>query len=307
MMASTLPDFLCVGAQKAGTTSLFEILRKHPDIYLPREKEIHFFDKDCNYQRGVSWYSKFFESQSGQKVIGEITPDYMLYEDVPERILETLGSDVKFVFVLRHPVHRAYSQYNFHRMHAVADARTFESCIDTDPVTPRCADSVEWHTPAFYLERSLYHRRIESFLRVFPVENIFVTLFEELFGQSGEREISRLLRFLNVRVVSLQSDMRSNPSNVPRRKGLYQFLKKSKRLRSIAKAALPGSAYAGMRNRILNAILTKPNVLDPGFESMILERCFRSDIQRLELLLGRSLSVWYEEPRGITESNTISS
>jgi hypothetical protein len=293
-MKSTLPNFLCVGAQKAGTTSLYEILRKHPDVFLPQEKEVHFFSRDSNYQRGVSWYAKFFESQSNQRAIGEISPDYMLYEEVPERILETLGGEIKLIVVLRHPVRRAYSQYNFHLMHAVADTHSFEACIDTKPVTPKCADFEEWHTPAFYLERSLYHRQIENFLRVFPERNVFVTLFEELFGGFGESEVSRLLGFLGVQSLSLQTNELANPSNVPRQKELYKFLKDSKRLRAIAKIVLPGSVYGGIRSRVLEIILRRPSALEPGVEKVILERCFHADIQRLETLLGRSLSVWYE-------------
>ena len=59
-MTSGLPNFLCVGAQKAGTTTLFNILKQHPDIFLPSTKEAHFFDKEERYQKGISWWISTF-------------------------------------------------------------------------------------------------------------------------------------------------------------------------------------------------------------------------------------------------------
>ena len=95
-----LPNFLCVGTQKAGTSTLFEILRQHPDIFLPPEKETHFFYSDGNYAQGASWYkAAFYSDWAGQKVIGDITPEYMFRKNVPERIKATLGADVKIVFM----------------------------------------------------------------------------------------------------------------------------------------------------------------------------------------------------------------
>src|SRR5437868_3900524 len=104
-----LPNFLCVGAQKAGTTTLYEILKQHPDIFLPKKiKETKFFVYEEKFQRGKTWYEKeFFSEVKNEKAFGEIDPAMMFEEKSAQRIFDTLGKDVKLIFVFRNPVARA--------------------------------------------------------------------------------------------------------------------------------------------------------------------------------------------------------
>ena len=74
IMKESLPNFICVGANKAGTTSLQELLKQHPDVYLPEEKEIHYFDNDKSYGVGIEWYQKYYHKFDGQKAVGDISP-----------------------------------------------------------------------------------------------------------------------------------------------------------------------------------------------------------------------------------------
>ena len=111
-----LPNFLCVGAQKAGSSSLYKLLKSHPEIYISEKNELHFFNVEENYKKGLQHYENFCEKgYKNQKLIGEFTPDYLQYSFVPSRIKNDLG-DVKIIIILRHPVDRAYSQFNFHKM-----------------------------------------------------------------------------------------------------------------------------------------------------------------------------------------------
>ena len=103
-----LPNFLICGASKSGTTTLQEVLCTHPDIFMPKKKrangrEIHFFNNDKNFAKGIEWYEKQFEGWNGEKAIGEKTPSYLCTPCVPERIHRFLP-DVKLIFILRHPV-----------------------------------------------------------------------------------------------------------------------------------------------------------------------------------------------------------
>ena len=107
-----LPNFLCVGAQKAGTTTLYDILKQHPEICLPVEKETHFFNKEARYLKGVTWWLKrCFSNYNNEKILGDITPEYLFFKKVPNRIFNTLGRDIKIIIIVRDPVARAYSQY----------------------------------------------------------------------------------------------------------------------------------------------------------------------------------------------------
>lgn len=105
-----LPNFLIVGAARAGTTSLYYYLKQHPDVFMSPKKEIDFFDVDKNFEKGLDWYERYFEGYTGQKAIGEASPLYMYLEKVPKRIAKVIP-DVKLIFILRNPVDRAYSHY----------------------------------------------------------------------------------------------------------------------------------------------------------------------------------------------------
>ena len=108
----SLPNFMCIGAAKSGTTSLYDILKQHSDIFLPSFKEPHFFDIPSVYQNGIEWYEKtYFQSVKNEKCIGDFSPTYLFDEHAPERILNDLGDNVKFIIILRNPVDRAYSHY----------------------------------------------------------------------------------------------------------------------------------------------------------------------------------------------------
>ena len=118
-----LPNFICVGAQRAGTTTLFNTLKLHPSISLSLTKEVHFFDNHENYKKGINWSKNFFKK--GNKINGEITPDYMIYNFVPKRIFETLGENIKLIFLLRNPSQRAFSQFNFYLNQGVEKKNKF--------------------------------------------------------------------------------------------------------------------------------------------------------------------------------------
>lgn len=100
--------FFIAGAPKSGTSTLAHLLNKHPEIHIPNQKELFFFD--FNYLRGLNWYQKlFFQAGPGQ-LLGDATPWYMSWRGVPERIAECFP-EAKIVFLLRDPVARAWSHY----------------------------------------------------------------------------------------------------------------------------------------------------------------------------------------------------
>jgi hypothetical protein len=105
-----LPDFLICGAQKAGTTALTFYLRNHPGIFIPWKKELHFFDADFNFNKGLDFYTRQFAGASQAQVTGEGTPIYMYLNKIPGRIAPALPG-IKLIFILRNPVDRAWSHY----------------------------------------------------------------------------------------------------------------------------------------------------------------------------------------------------
>ena len=99
-------DFLGIGAQKAGTTWLYEQLRLHPDISFPAGKEVHFWD--LQYERGIEWYRPLF-THDKCKCLGEITPAYAMLSKVHIEEIRDINPSLKIIYILRNPIHRAWS------------------------------------------------------------------------------------------------------------------------------------------------------------------------------------------------------
>ncbi len=121
-LAETI-TFLVIGAQKAGTTWICDVLRRHPDVFIPDWKELHFFEQEPNFEKGADWYLDFFEGSETALARGEGTPNYFynvctpqehrdwICREVPARIHAHLP-DVRLILSLRDPVQRAVSAYN---------------------------------------------------------------------------------------------------------------------------------------------------------------------------------------------------
>ena len=183
-MAQVEPNFLIIGAPKAGTTSLWALLREHPDIFTPETKEIGFFCWDDVYARGFDWYCSLFAPGAGCAARGESHPRYSLIESNPEspaRIAHYLPN-AKLIYMVRHPLDRIVSHY----LHETSLQR----------IPPRSfARSVRTHAPL--LEGSRYHHVVQAYRRYFPDRQLKVVFFEQ-FTRDPETVVGDCCRFLDV-------------------------------------------------------------------------------------------------------------
>lgn len=175
-LATMLPNFLVIGAEKCGTTWLHAVLRAHPEIFVPPTKEIHYFNRlDSNlrerdsFRRGLNWYERFFADWSGERHVGEVTPLYMCDPVAPQRIAETLP-DVRLVCLLRHPVDRAYAHY------WMARAKGHES---------RSFDEVVAARDPRFIERGFYARQLSGIIDRFGRGRVAILVFEETVDDPG--------------------------------------------------------------------------------------------------------------------------
>ena len=191
-----LPDFLIVGAQRAGTTSLHEALAQHPSIGASDWKEVHYFD--LNFGRGQSWYRSHFPTaatarlkrlRTGGFAAGESSPYYLYHPSVPERAASTVP-DARIIVILRDPVSRAYSHYG-HEVKRGVEPLSFEAALDAEPErlageeSRLLADPLALspaHQDFSYVGRGRYAEQIERWLRFFPREQILIVSSEQLFG-----------------------------------------------------------------------------------------------------------------------------
>ena len=171
------PNFIVVGAMKAGTTSYAAMLRQHPDIFMP-EQEVHFFDVDARYHAGLSDYATSFSGHTGEQVVGEKTPTYSYRDDIPGRIAELLP-DVKLIWLFRDPVARAYSHYRFFASRGT-ERLSFEQAIEREK------QGRTKHYTMNYIDRSIYVKQVKNYLQCFNSEQMLFLLFEEFMNNPAD-------------------------------------------------------------------------------------------------------------------------
>ena len=203
-----LPDFLILGAQKAGTTALYAYLRWHPQITGPSFKEVSFFDR--HYARGERWYRAHLPiRRSG--IVGEASPSYLFHPLAPERVARMLPR-ARLIALLRSPADRAFSHYqhevalgredlSFDDALAREDGR-MEGELDRMLRDPTYFSYAWWNYT--YAARGRYAEQLERWLAEFPREQLLVLFTEELAADTAAT-YRRVLDFLGVEARGLES------------------------------------------------------------------------------------------------------
>ena len=161
-MKGSLPDFVVIGEGRTGTTWLRECLLHHPGVFIPENpgREIHFFSR--YYDKGLDWYASLFSGVGNDKKKGDVSPSYFAWDCASK--IRACMPDVKIIAIVRNPLERAYSTYN--RRKFDRGKVSFEEAIEEDEFD--------------YLERGLYWRNLQQYLKEFNKEQILVKLTEDL-------------------------------------------------------------------------------------------------------------------------------
>lgn len=178
-----LPTFIIIGAQRGGTTSMYNYLAQHPQIRTPHAKELHYFS--LYYRRSLDWYRGNFPSLAPGEVSFEATPLYLFDERVPPRVAADLP-ETKFMVLLRNPVSRAYSQYQHNRKHGI-EPLSFEDAIAAEP--ERLAHGSQTDTYFSrrmrrlygYLERGQYAVQLRRWFDVIDPSRFLILRSEDLY------------------------------------------------------------------------------------------------------------------------------
>jgi len=208
-----LPDFIIPGAAKAGTTSLYGWLVRHPFVRAAAQKELHYFD--YNYYRGEDWYRSQFPLQSERDAFaaehgrpfltGEASPSYITHAWAPERLARDLPH-VKLLITLRNPIDRAFSQFQMTRREASEPLESFAEAVDAEderlaPLLARSAADPHfyswWIGSWSYKLRSRYAEHLERWLGLFGREQIHVLTLEQL-SSDPQGTLERVHEFLGL-------------------------------------------------------------------------------------------------------------
>lgn len=292
----SLPNFFCIGAAKSGTTTLYDILKQHPDIFTPAFKEPHFFDITDNYNNGLEWYEKNYFRNINKKIIADFTPSYFFEKQAAKRIFNDLGNDIKFVVLLRNPVDRAYSHY----LHSVRDKnedKGFEEAILKED--NRMETFIKNKDYLSYLRNSYYHQglygeMIERYLKYFSLDNFLFIHFENEFLLERKKTINKLLVFIGVdTAINLNLDLRSNPASKENFKFLKRLMQKKGWWRKVLKFMIPSmQSRQIIRNKIQRANLKElyKEKLSKELKTDLYNEYFKEDIIKFEKLTNKKLS-----------------
>jgi hypothetical protein len=168
-----LPDFLGIGAQKAGTTWLYENLRCHPEIFLPDQKELHYFD--WGFHGSLRSYSDRFKPGVG-KVKGEITPGYSILPKRRIAFISKLMPELRLVFLLRDPIERSWSQALMNLV--TVPERKYEEVSE--------AEIRDHFESARSIQRGDYLTTIDNWLSFYPPERLYTGFYDDIIEQPRE-------------------------------------------------------------------------------------------------------------------------
>ncbi len=287
MSQPRLPNFLIIGAAKAGTTTLFAYLAKHPDVFMCEPKEPEFFSRKDKWSNGLDWYRSLFANARPDQALGEASTTYTRWphtDDAAGRIAETLP-DTKLVYILRHPVERTYSHYG-HHVSRFGMTRSFEQAL--------AADSI-------YVDCSRYLMQIERYLeRGVARERILVLTLDDL-----QKNPTAVLQMLQEHIgVEVRDLVAGQPTRANARDGRH-FIRE--RIRSaigkvpgvlVVAEAIPSHWKQKGYNlfertpfgKKAKAITTPPPMLLETRQRLL--ELFREENNRLAAFLDRDLSTW---------------
>jgi hypothetical protein len=261
------PDFVVIGAMKAGTTSLHAYLDAHPDICMSREKDTNFFAPRYNRGRSMDWYRALFDDES--KLTGETSVGYAQFPnvpDVPQRIAAA-NQGAKIIYVLRDPIQRLVS----HWVHNAAQGRE-QRTID---------EALKNLDSNHYVNCSRYHMQIEQYLPHFPREQILIITAEDLADRRGPT-LRRVFAFLGVDETFASSAfdaMLHRSAALRRPTALGRLL-----------GVVPLLGRAARRLPLAGSPVPRP-VLGDALRQALVER-LANDVAQIKLFAGEQFGAW---------------
>jgi hypothetical protein len=304
-MPGRLPDFLVIGAEKSGTTSLDRYLNQHPGIYMSPLKEPRFFaleghkldfdgpgDQTAAVQRSsvttLDEYRALFCEASGEQAVGETSPIYLYLPEAADRIRRYVP-EAKVIAVLRNPVDRAYSAY-LHKVREGRETLGFAEALEREEARLQS----NWAPGWAYKRIGFYHAQLARYHQRLPRSQIRIYLYEDLrAGPLGV--LQDIYRFLGVDDAFVaDTSRRYNVAGRPRNRALLTLLERPNPVKNILGPLLPQGLSRPVATRLRSWNLAAPPPLAPEVRRELVS-LYREDVLRLQELIGRDLSGWLGE------------
>lgn len=298
MSHSQLPNFFILGAVKSGTTTLYDMLRAYPEVFLPAQKEPAFFCDEQYFHHGLDWYLEtYYTKAASHPLRGDATPRYLMW---PEKVAPRLAKiyaehPPRMILIFRHPVQLAYSYY-WQNVREGREPLSFQQALDSE--TERLAASNEYlaHRGRFtyaYSQIGRFATQIKPFLKAFPNGQFLFLLTEDLRDFTA---VARQLEtFLGLSPRDWSVPLRSNVASLPRSARLHRWLVQPSWLKNQLKKLLPYTARHRLKQAAirLNLQAIDPPPLDTDLAKR-LQHNYLPEIEELETIIARDLSAWKE-------------
>ncbi len=296
----TMPNFLILGAAKAGTTSIYRYLKQHPQIYMSPAKEPKFFafegenldfrglgdEKEANYiVTNIDDYRALYKKVTNQIAIGEASTIYLYIAKSVERIKYYIPK-AKLIAILRDPAERAYSNY-LHLIKQEREPLDFAEALAQEEERIKNNWWSFWH----YKHRGLYYIQLKRYYEAFEKNQIKVYLYEDLKNNplGMLKDMFGFLEIDDTFTPDISEKVRQ-AAPIPKNKALESFLSQPHPLKSILSPLLPTSFREKLVNKIRYLNRGKPK-LSPAVRKQLIE-FYREDILQLQDLIDRDLSQW---------------
>jgi hypothetical protein len=282
---------ICVGAARAGTSTLYSLMRQHPSVCVSNVKETEFFWRE-RHAKGRDFYLRtYFPHRGDRPVLFEASPIY-LYKPVCMERLREHCPDARIIVMLRNPVDRAFSDYLFFTSYAYYD-EPFESLCE--PEFERLRD-IDAELDFKSMDRSRYSRQIRNIFRYFPREQVHFVVFENFMRDQRESfmDIQRWLGLPLADISGIKSNEAHRVRNVPLARLLYNpkwrgFRTRVRRITRGVGAGLLHTVVSTL-NRAPYPEGEKPRLASP-LRSRLLE-AWENEIADVEALTGLDLGHW---------------
>jgi hypothetical protein len=296
-----LPNFFIVGAAKAGTTSLWRYLLQHPDVFMPSDimfKEPAYFS-DIKGITDFKQYGSLFSGAETEKMIGEASTAYLTSPESPIRIKNKIPH-AKIIIILRNPIDRAYSLYNWMVCNGYEPSDSFESALEIEKRNRYRNETFKHSNPEYYynylyFHSGLYSEQIKRYIENYEKNKLCFIIFEE-FKANVKNEIKKVHDFLNIDNTFVPNLRIHNQGSIPYSAPLQFFIRQelSKYLRP------PHNNPHPLRNEIianlmkLNTRPDKPLPIKENTRKRLRDKYFQDIFKTCELI-GRNLSQWWPE------------
>ncbi len=281
-----MPNFFIVGTVKGGTTSLYEYLKQHPQVFMASPKEPHFFSnlkpsQEYLGKRVVSNradYLSLFKEASHFNAVGEASTSYLWEKETPYRIKKCIPN-AKIIIILRDPIDRAFSHYLMDVRDGLQDRPFYDALLEDYSATEK-----GYFISHLYVELGMYYKQVKRYIDAFGRQSLLILSFDDFKRDSG-MVFGKVARFLEIDIKSIGSIATNRAYNAfaaPRNK-VAKLILRNKEISMFGKAFMPRSA----RNILIERILLSHNKPNMDFQSIkFLRELYNDDMEQLKDLIG---------------------